>query len=99
MGVHIPINAPHWVKNANNVSIAVSINYHVWASERANIYRINYYLRNKLGVTPTSLPFTCARFRQALDRDCLPDDARQAERLKRSQVECSHSTVLKPLSF
>lgn len=53
MGVHIPINAPHWVKNANNVSIAVSINYHVWASERANIYRINYYLRNKLGVTPT----------------------------------------------
>jgi hypothetical protein len=53
MGVHIPINAPHWVQNGNNVSIAVSINYHSWATERANIYRCNYYLRNKLGVTPT----------------------------------------------
>jgi hypothetical protein len=53
MGVHIPINSPHWVQNGNNVSIAVSINYHSGASERANIYRINYYLRNKPGVTPT----------------------------------------------
>jgi hypothetical protein len=52
-GVHIPINAPHWVQNGNNVSITVSIHYHSWASERANIYRCNYYLRNKLGVTPT----------------------------------------------
>ncbi|HEY8008414.1 MAG TPA: cupin-like domain-containing protein [Methylocella sp.] len=53
MGVHIPINAPHWVQNGDNVSIAVSINYHSYASERANIYRLNYYLRHKLGVTPT----------------------------------------------
>jgi hypothetical protein len=53
MGVHIPINAPHWVQNGNNISISVSINYHCLASERANIYRVNYYLRNKLGVTPT----------------------------------------------
>ncbi len=52
MGVHIPINAPHWVRNGNNISVAVSINYHSWASERANIYRMNYFLR-KLGVKPT----------------------------------------------
>lgn len=52
-GVHIPINAPHWIQNGNNLSISVSINYHVFASERANIYRVNYYLRNKLGLTPT----------------------------------------------
>ncbi len=34
-----PINAPHWVQNGNNISVAVSINYHSWANERANIYR------------------------------------------------------------
>ena len=52
-GVHIPINAPHWVQNGNNISISLSINYHAFANERANIYRLNYHLRNKLGVTPT----------------------------------------------
>ncbi len=51
-GVHIPINAPHWVQNGDDISISVSINYHSWGSERANIYRINRYLR-KIGLKPT----------------------------------------------
>ncbi len=51
-GVHIPINAPHWVRNGDEISVAVSINYHSWGSERANIYRINYYMR-KMGLKPT----------------------------------------------
>jgi hypothetical protein len=52
MGVHIPVNAPHWLKNDDNISISVSINYHNYDSERAAIYRTNYYLR-RLGLNPT----------------------------------------------
>ena len=52
MGVHIPLNAPHWLKNGDNISISVSINYHSYDSERAAIYRTNYYLR-RVGLNPT----------------------------------------------
>jgi hypothetical protein len=52
MGVHIPVNAPHWLKNGDNISISVSINYHSYDSERAAIYRTNHYLR-RLGLNPT----------------------------------------------
>ena len=52
MGVHIPLNAPHWLKNGDNISISVSINYHSYDSERAAIYRTNYYLR-RVGLSPT----------------------------------------------
>jgi hypothetical protein len=48
MGVHIPVNAPHWVKNGNNISISVSINYHSYDSEPAAIYRTNHYLRRRV---------------------------------------------------
>ncbi len=51
MGVHIPVNAPHWLKNADNISISVSINYHSFDNERAAIYRTNHYLR-RLGLNP-----------------------------------------------
>ena len=52
IGVHIPVNAPHWLKNGDNISVSVSINYHSYDSERAAIYRTNYYLR-RVGLTPT----------------------------------------------
>ena len=52
-GVHIPVNAPHWVQNDNNISVSVSINYHSWDSEYAHLYCANYFLRKKLGLTPT----------------------------------------------
>jgi len=50
-GVHIPVNAPHWLKNGDNISISVSINYHGYDSERAAIYRTNHWLR-RLGLNP-----------------------------------------------
>ena len=28
MAVHIPVNAPHWVKNDDNVSISLNVNFH-----------------------------------------------------------------------
>lgn len=48
---HIPVNAPHWVKNDNNVSVSLSVNFE-WKDEvTANVYRANYFLR-KLGMNP-----------------------------------------------
>ncbi len=52
-GVHIPVNAPHWVQNGNNISVSVSINYHSWDSDYAHLYCANYFLRHKLGLNPT----------------------------------------------
>ena len=52
-GVHIPVFAPHWVRNHNNISVALSVNYDLapmLAEKR--IYRANGVLRT-LGVTPT----------------------------------------------
>jgi hypothetical protein len=51
VAVHIPVNCPHWVKNFDNVSISLNVNFHFSESTLANIYRANYYLR-KLGVVP-----------------------------------------------
>jgi len=52
-GVHIPVNAPHWVQNDDNISVSVSINYHSWDRDYAHLYCANYFLRNKLGLKPT----------------------------------------------
>jgi hypothetical protein len=50
-GVHIPVNCPHWLKNDNNVSISLSVNFQYPDSARGNLYRANYLLR-KLGLHP-----------------------------------------------
>jgi hypothetical protein len=50
-GVHIPVNAPHWVRNDDNVSISLSVNFMWKDSDRANIYYANYLMR-KLGMNP-----------------------------------------------
>jgi Cupin-like domain len=50
-GVHIPVNNPHWVKNGNNISISLSINYQYKDDRRKNIYQANYYLR-RAGLKP-----------------------------------------------
>jgi hypothetical protein len=50
--VHIPVNAPHWVKNGPDVSISLNINFHYKDSALADIYRTNYWLR-RIGLTPT----------------------------------------------
>jgi hypothetical protein len=53
-GVHIPVNTPHWLKNGNNVSITLNVNFQFHDAEIANLYKANYYLR-KVGLKP-SLP-------------------------------------------
>jgi hypothetical protein len=51
-GVHIPVNAPHWLENHNNVSISLSVNFQFKDSVKANAYRANYLLR-RMGLKPT----------------------------------------------
>jgi hypothetical protein len=50
--VHVPVNAPHWVKNDNNISVTLSVNFQFPESFRADVYRANYWLR-RLGFSPT----------------------------------------------
>ncbi len=52
IGAHLPVNAPHWLKNGDDISVSLSLNFQFKNAELANIYRTNYYLR-KLGIQPT----------------------------------------------
>lgn len=51
-GVHIPVNAPHWLRNGPEPSISVNVNVVYVGRERAHAYRANYHLR-RLGLKPT----------------------------------------------
>jgi hypothetical protein len=52
VGVHIPVNCPHWLQNDDNVSVSLSVNFQFKDPLRANVYRSNFLLR-KLGLKPT----------------------------------------------
>jgi len=51
MGIHVPVTFPHWVENADNVSISASLNFRFTDRTVPDIYRVNHYLR-KLGFNP-----------------------------------------------
>ncbi|HEY2404410.1 MAG TPA: hypothetical protein VGI10_00300 [Polyangiaceae bacterium] len=51
MGVHLPVNAPHWVQNGDLPSISLSVNFQFRGRSRSDVYRANYYLR-RLGLEP-----------------------------------------------
>jgi hypothetical protein len=51
--VHHPSLAPHWVRNGNNVSVSLSINFCMRSVDlNARVYQVNHFLR-KLGINPT----------------------------------------------
>jgi hypothetical protein len=50
-GVFNPATFPHWVKNSNNVSVSVSINFKRVRNDEIGAYRANYYAR-KIGLHP-----------------------------------------------
>lgn len=50
-GVHIPINSPHWLRNKNNISVTLNVNFQFHDRYWANLYRANYYLR-RAGLIP-----------------------------------------------
>ena len=51
LGVFNPATFPHWVKNSNNVSESVSINFKRVRNDEIGAYRANYYAR-KIGLHP-----------------------------------------------
>ncbi len=49
-GVHIPVFAPHWVRNHDNISVAVSVNYELRSTlSEKRIHQVNRLMR-KLGI-------------------------------------------------
>ena len=49
--VHIPINAPHWLENGDDISVSINQNFEYKNEKLANIYRANYYAR-RMGLSP-----------------------------------------------
>jgi hypothetical protein len=49
--VHIPTHSAHWVRNLDEVSVSLSLNFELPRASCADIYLANYYLR-RLGVAP-----------------------------------------------
>jgi len=64
MGLHVPVTAPHWVKNGDAVSISFSITFRTPTSERRNsVYATNAWLRRR-GLRPR--PFGESSWRDEL---------------------------------
>jgi len=53
IGVHSPVNTPHWLKNGDNVSVSLSVNFQFLEGAWENLFRANHYLR-RAGLTPSS---------------------------------------------
>ena len=52
-GIHIPVSAPHWVKNLDDYSVSLSILLYLRSMDaRAHVYQVNHMLR-KMGLKPT----------------------------------------------
>lgn len=49
--VHIPSHSAHWVRNGDNVSVSLSLNFELPGWVQGNVYCANHYLR-KLGLSP-----------------------------------------------
>jgi hypothetical protein len=49
--VHIPTYGAHWVKNHDNVSVSLSLNFELPRWYQADIYQANHYLR-RIGLSP-----------------------------------------------
>jgi hypothetical protein len=68
-GVHVPVNAPHWLQNGDNISVTLSINFQFHDHLVGDIYRANYYLRRAglkpapPGVSPTGDAIKKAAYR------------------------------------
>jgi len=53
-GLHLPVTAPHWVQNKDNVSVALSVNYELRSVARLlQLHRFNRRLR-RMGLHPTA---------------------------------------------
>lgn len=63
VGLHVPVTAPHWVRNGDQVSISLSITFQTPENDRRRtIYRFNAELRKK-GLNPS--PYGRSKVRDA----------------------------------
>jgi hypothetical protein len=54
VGVHVPVEWPHWVKNGESMSVSISINYDLRSNaQRARVFRANHRLR-RFGLSPAA---------------------------------------------
>lgn len=85
-GVHIPVNHPHWVTTANEVTVSFAITMQTAETKRRSaIYAVNHYLR-RCGLRPA--PYGRCRVRDFVKhqgfrlwntlRSCLPRRQRAA---------------------
>lgn len=79
--IHVPVNAPHWVKNHNNISVTLSVNFQFREDFPAHVYRANYLLR-RLGMSPT--PPGVSAWRDGTKRFAMNATYMPARRLYRS---------------
>lgn len=49
--IHIPSHGAHWVKNRDNVSVSLSLNYNLPSWLKSDVYQANHLLR-RLGMSP-----------------------------------------------
>jgi hypothetical protein len=85
LGVFHPLAFPHWVKNGNNVSISLSINFKQVRNDAIGAYRTNYYAR-KIGLHPTEPGRSPALDRlKSLSFGMLYKGAQTARRVLRSR--------------
>src|SRR5215472_4203237 len=77
--IHIPVNAPHWVQNGNNISVSLSVNFQFRETFPANVYRANFLLR-KLGMSPA--PPGQSRVRDAIKGFAMNVTYLPAERMR-----------------
>jgi hypothetical protein len=53
-GVHVPLHAPHWAQNLDDVSVGLSLNFNLRSGARlAKLYKVNKHLR-KVGLAPAA---------------------------------------------
>jgi hypothetical protein len=53
IGVHSPVNTPHWLQNGDNVSVSLNINFQFHEHAWENLFKANYYLR-RAGLKPAA---------------------------------------------
>jgi hypothetical protein len=84
-GVHVPVNCPHWLKNDDNISVTLSVNFQFIDSLRADVYRANHFLRG-LGISPSPPGRSVVRDRAKAVAFSMAHAARRAAKsaLKRS---------------
>jgi hypothetical protein len=53
-GVHLPLHAPHWAQNLDDVSVGISLNFNLKSGARlAKLYKVNNRMR-KAGLAPAA---------------------------------------------